>query len=199
MKFLTFAGSIPLISRRMCLLLAIAAIALVALMIVPRVAEAGSHPPNTLENGGFETGNLSGCTLFNTPSVFHCHLRIFGFCVFQENHIARMVANVVPHDTVAGTPSLGARILVGQDNFTVGFADVPSGGGMFQTVIISHPSNVTLSVDLAEHDVFDFISGVERCDRVELMCWQSAQVGQIRTREGYYYEELRGSSLRVLL
>ena len=31
------------------------------------------------------------------------------------------------------------------------------------------------------------------------MCWQSAQVGQIRTREGYYYEELRGSSLRVLL
>ncbi len=30
-------------------------------------------------------------------------------------------------------------------------------------------------------------------------CWQSAQVGQIRTREGYYYEELRGSSLRVLL
>ena len=29
--------------------------------------------------------------------------------------------------------------------------------------------------------------------------WQSAQVGQIRTREDYYYEELRGSSLRVLL
>ena len=33
----------------------------------------------------------------------------------------------------------------------------------------------------------------------ELDCWQSAQVGQIRTREDYYYEELRGSSLRVLL
>ena len=31
------------------------------------------------------------------------------------------------------------------------------------------------------------------------LCWQSAQVGQIRTREDYYYEELRGSSLRVLL
>ena len=31
------------------------------------------------------------------------------------------------------------------------------------------------------------------------VCWQSAQVGQIRTREDYYYEELRGSSLRVLL
>ena len=30
-------------------------------------------------------------------------------------------------------------------------------------------------------------------------CWQSAQVGQIRTREDYYYEELRGSSLMVLL
>ena len=30
-------------------------------------------------------------------------------------------------------------------------------------------------------------------------CWQSAQVGQTRTREDYYYEELRGSSLRVLL
>ena len=30
-------------------------------------------------------------------------------------------------------------------------------------------------------------------------CWQSAQVGQIRTREDYYCEELRGSSLRVLL
>ena len=30
-------------------------------------------------------------------------------------------------------------------------------------------------------------------------CWQSAQVGQIRTREDHYYEELRGSSLRVLL
>ena len=34
---------------------------------------------------------------------------------------------------------------------------------------------------------------------VEWECWQSAQVGQIRTREDYYYEELRGSSLRVLL
>ena len=33
----------------------------------------------------------------------------------------------------------------------------------------------------------------------EPVCWQSAQVGQIRTREDYYYEELRGSSLRVLL
>ena len=33
----------------------------------------------------------------------------------------------------------------------------------------------------------------------KLMCWQSAQVGQIRTREDYYYEELRGSSLMVLL
>ena len=32
-----------------------------------------------------------------------------------------------------------------------------------------------------------------------LLCWQSAQVGQIRIREDYYYEELRGSSLRVLL
>ena len=31
------------------------------------------------------------------------------------------------------------------------------------------------------------------------VCWQSAQVGRIRTREDYYYEELRGSSLRVLL
>ena len=31
------------------------------------------------------------------------------------------------------------------------------------------------------------------------VCWQSAQVGQIRTREDYYYEELRGSSLMVLL
>ena len=30
-------------------------------------------------------------------------------------------------------------------------------------------------------------------------CWQSAQVGQIRTREDDYYEELRESSLRVLL
>ena len=33
----------------------------------------------------------------------------------------------------------------------------------------------------------------------EVICWQSAQVGQIRTREDYYYEELRGSSLMVLL
>ena len=35
--------------------------------------------------------------------------------------------------------------------------------------------------------------------RCHIDCWQSAQVGQIRTREDYYYEELRGSSLRVLL
>ena len=34
---------------------------------------------------------------------------------------------------------------------------------------------------------------------LDRLCWQSAQVGQIRTREDYYYEELRGSSLRVLL
>ena len=30
-------------------------------------------------------------------------------------------------------------------------------------------------------------------------CWQSAQMGQIRTREDYYYEEPVLSSLRVLL
>ena len=39
----------------------------------------------------------------------------------------------------------------------------------------------------------------KRLERAEHICWQSAQVGQIRTREDYYYEELRGSSLRVLL
>ncbi len=39
----------------------------------------------------------------------------------------------------------------------------------------------------------------EQADDMRNACWQSAQVGQIRTREGYYYEELRGSSLRVLL
>ena len=40
------------------------------------------------------------------------------------------------------------------------------------------------------------------CQRLDYRlptCWQSAQVGQIRTREDYYYEELRGSSLMVLL
>ena len=31
------------------------------------------------------------------------------------------------------------------------------------------------------------------------ICWQSAQMGQIRTREDYYYEEPVLSSLRVLL
>ena len=36
-------------------------------------------------------------------------------------------------------------------------------------------------------------------DSIAAVCWQSAQVGQIRTREDYYYEELRVSSLRVLL
>ena len=35
--------------------------------------------------------------------------------------------------------------------------------------------------------------------RDRVICWQAAKVGQIRTREDYYYEELRGSSLRVLL
>ncbi len=40
---------------------------------------------------------------------------------------------------------------------------------------------------------------LERQQRDQGLCWQSAQVGQIRTREDYYYEELRGSSLRVLL
>ena len=35
--------------------------------------------------------------------------------------------------------------------------------------------------------------------KLGMHCWQSAQVGQIRTREDYYYEELRGSSLMVLL
>ena len=43
------------------------------------------------------------------------------------------------------------------------------------------------------------LSGVAVTIRGSDHCWQSAQVGQIRTREGYYYEELRGSSLRVLL
>ena len=38
-----------------------------------------------------------------------------------------------------------------------------------------------------------------RLDATAQECWQSAQVGQIRTREDYYYEELRVSSLRVLL
>ena len=44
------------------------------------------------------------------------------------------------------------------------------------------------------------IIAIHYADHVsDIECWQSAQVGQIRTREGYYYEELRGSSLRVLL
>ena len=45
----------------------------------------------------------------------------------------------------------------------------------------------------------DAIIDLLRMDTSEDGCWQSAQVGQIRTREDYYYEELRGSSLRVLL
>ena len=53
-------------------------------------------------------------------------------------------------------------------------------------------------------DTWEFLAEV--CRSFDLLavqeimdCWQSAQVGQIRTREDYYYEELRGSSLRVLL
>ena len=46
------------------------------------------------------------------------------------------------------------------------------------------------AVVMAVGGVFQLIGGY---------CWQSAQVGQIRTREDYYYEELRVSSLRVLL
>ncbi len=47
--------------------------------------------------------------------------------------------------------------------------------------------------------VFAPRAGVDVSGSDGSLCWQSAQVGQIRTREGYYYEELRGSSLRVLL
>ena len=54
-------------------------------------------------------------------------------------------------------------------------------------------SNVLASQDTTLQDAMS-PSHVEGLD-----CWQSAQVGQIRTREDYYYEELRVSSLRVLL
>ena len=47
---------------------------------------------------------------------------------------------------------------------------------------------------LLRQSVYSRLAGYE-----DTNCWQSAQVGQIRTREDYYYEELRGSSLRVLL
>ena len=55
-----------------------------------------------------------------------------------------------------------------------------------------------------QYDPMKSVSGPVRTSVNEasaeiVYCWQSAQVGQIRTREDYYYEELRGSSLRVLL
>ena len=50
---------------------------------------------------------------------------------------------------------------------------------------------------MVEGDTTDLDQMTSAMNGVE--CWQSAQVGQIRTREDYYYEELRGSSLRVLL
>ena len=54
-------------------------------------------------------------------------------------------------------------------------------------------------IDLQYTDAMTMADNVITSKFVIKECWQSAQVGQIRTREGYYYEELRGSSLRVLL
>ena len=46
-----------------------------------------------------------------------------------------------------------------------------------------------MSISLDEGDAANFVNA----------CWQSAQVGRIRTREDHYYEEPVLSSLRVLL
>ena len=81
------------------------------------------------------------------------------------------------------------RFLVCADKFQTGY-DEPLLHTMYVDKMLSGVKAVqTLSrlnrAHPKKHDAF--------------VCWQSAQVGQIRTREDYYYEELRGSSLRVLL
>ena len=69
-------------------------------------------------------------------------------------------------------------------NLAGGSEDVQDIGVDFQVDLDNLPDGASLEVQYAKDPD---------------ACWQSAQVGQIRTREGYYYEELRGSSLRVLL
>ena len=61
---------------------------------------------------------------------------------------------------------------------------------------------VRMSIEMASWLLWDEFNSLAEYGGIWIVspnCWQSAQVGQIRTREDYYYEELRGSSLMVLL
>ena len=60
-------------------------------------------------------------------------------------------------------------------------------------------ATVETTIQGSDQDFNDWKEAVSASFGADVECWQSAQVGQIRTREDYYYEELRGSSLRVLL
>ena len=86
------------------------------------------------------------------------------------------------------TQSIGLGALVG------GLLTVPM-------VAVMYLADKWLNLSFAPYDIFDWIARILPGPVVTfgIDCWQSAQVGQIRTREDYYCEELRGSSLRVLL
>ena len=74
--------------------------------------------------------------------------------------------------------------------------DLPHSDGCF---VKAYPAETTEAFLDGHVSAFAFLGGVPQSILYDNTCWQSAQVGQIRTREDYYYEELRGSSLRVLL
>ena len=82
---------------------------------------------------------------------------------------------------------LGLRIFVEEES------DMRVVGKFVSAAVSLSESSGPHHQDSGEAKIRESTAGVSR------NCWQSAQVGQIRTREDYYYEELRGSSLRVLL
>ena len=58
---------------------------------------------------------------------------------------------------------------------------------------------ISMTMSTLWHSPLDTLTPEQRSERMRRVCCQSAKVGQIGTREGYCYEELRVSSLRVLL
>ncbi|MBL8227524.1 MAG: hypothetical protein JNL98_03570 [Bryobacterales bacterium] len=90
--------------------------------------QAGYAGP--LLNGNFETGNLSGWTVFTTAN----------------GSLGAGFPQVVTYDTGnTGTPSLSAQFRVGQVTFNPGF---PAGGGLFQNVTFGDGS-LTITASIA--------------------------------------------------
>jgi hypothetical protein len=102
---------------------------------------AGPVRAELIVNGGFETGDLTGWTVFTTPN----------------GTVGPGFPQVAPFDTNGdGVPTLSAQFRVG---LVVPPGGVPEGGGLFQNVFVPEAGRYVLTADLAAQYLLNNNSG----------------------------------------